>query len=108
MRLGKGGGAAAETCTACETCVERCQVKAVQMEGDASVIAKDRCIGCGLCAITCPTGSITMVQKQTEEMSVIFENQDQLLQTMAKEKTRHIHFNNMQHFNRESWFCILS
>ena len=78
----------AETCTACETCVERCQVKAVQMEGDVSVIAKDRCIGCGLCASTCPTGSITMVQKQTEEMTVIFENQDQLLQTMAKEKNK--------------------
>jgi len=77
-----------ETCTACDTCVERCQVKAVQIEGNVSVIAKDRCIGCGLCASTCPTGSITMVKKQTEEMTVIFENQDQMLQTMAKEKNK--------------------
>ena len=44
----------AETCTACETCVERCQVKAVQMESNVSVITKDRCIGCGLCASTSP------------------------------------------------------
>jgi Fe-S-cluster-containing hydrogenase component 2 len=82
----------AETCMDCETCVERCQVKAIQMEADVSVISKDRCIGCGLCASTCPTGSIMMVQKQTEEMSVIFENQDQLLQTMAKERNKEYPF----------------
>ena len=82
----------AETCTACETCFERCQVKAIQMEGDVSVISKDRCIGCGLCATTCPTGSITMVQKQTEDMSVIFENQDQMLQAIAKEKNKEYPF----------------
>jgi hypothetical protein len=33
-----------------------------------------------------------MAQKQTEEMSVIFENQDQLLQTMAKEKNKEYPF----------------
>jgi electron transport complex protein RnfB len=78
----------AETCAACETCVERCQVNAVQMEGDVSVIAKDRCIGCGLCASSCPTESIAMVQKQQKDRSVIFENQDELIQSMAKEKNK--------------------
>jgi electron transport complex protein RnfB len=77
-----------ETCTACETCVERCQVNAIRMEDDVSVIAKDRCIGCGLCASTCPTESITMVAKHPKEMSVIFETQEELLQTMAKEKKK--------------------
>ena len=81
-----------ETCTACETCVERCQVKAIQMADDFSLIAKDRCIGCGLCASTCPTESIKMVQKQTKEMSFIFENQDQMLQTMAREKNKEYPF----------------
>jgi electron transport complex protein RnfB len=78
----------AESCTACETCLERCQVNAVRMEDDVSVIAKDGCIGCGLCASSCPTESITMVQKQPKDMSVIFENQDELIQTMAKEKNK--------------------
>jgi len=77
-----------ETCSACETCVERCQVNAVRMENDVSVIEMDRCIGCGLCASTCPTESITMVQKQPKDMSVIFETQDELIQTMAKEKNK--------------------
>ena len=82
----------AETCTACETCIERCQVNAIQIEADVSVISKDRCIGCGLCASTCPTGSITMVHKPKEEMSIIFANQDQMLQTMAKEKNKEYPF----------------
>jgi H+/Na+-translocating ferredoxin:NAD+ oxidoreductase subunit B len=81
-----------ETCTACETCVERCQVNAIHMEGDVSFVAKDRCIGCGLCSSTCPTESIKMVQKKVTEMSVIFENQDQLLQTMAREKNKQYPF----------------
>jgi Pyruvate/2-oxoacid:ferredoxin oxidoreductase delta subunit len=82
----------AENCTACEICIERCQVKAIRIEGDAAVIMKDKCIGCGLCASTCPAGSITMVQKQTEEMAVIFENQDEILKAIAKEKNKEYPF----------------
>jgi electron transport complex protein RnfB len=78
----------AESCTACETCVDRCQVNAVRMEGDVSIIARDRCIGCGLCASTCPTGSITMARKKAGEASMIFESQDDLMQAIAKEKNK--------------------
>ena len=67
----------AETCSACETCVDRCQANAIKMGNDVSVIAKDRCIGCGLCASTCPTESISMIQKEQEDLSVIFENQEE-------------------------------
>jgi len=77
-----------ETCTACETCVERCQVKAVRMEEDVSVIQRDRCIGCGLCASACPTGSITMVKKAPQEMSAIFANPKELLESLAREKNK--------------------
>jgi Na+-translocating ferredoxin:NAD+ oxidoreductase subunit B len=77
-----------ETCTACETCVERCQVKAIEISDNVSVITKERCIGCGLCASTCPTGSITMVQKQPEELSVIFDSDIDLIQAVAKEKNK--------------------
>jgi Pyruvate/2-oxoacid:ferredoxin oxidoreductase delta subunit len=76
----------AEICTACETCVERCQVNAVRMEDHVSVILRDRCIGCGLCASACPTESITMVKKAPEEMAAIFANQEEMLESLAREK----------------------
>jgi len=74
-----------ETCTACGTCVERCQVNAIQSENDYTVIDKDRCIGCGLCASTCPTGSITMVHKSPQEASAIFSSGTEMLQALGKE-----------------------
>jgi len=74
-----------ETCTDCGTCVERCQVDAIQSDNDHTIINKERCIGCGLCASTCPTGSITMVRKSPQEASPIFSGGKALLQAMGKE-----------------------
>jgi len=77
-----------EMCTGCETCIERCQVGAIQMGDDLSVIDRQRCIGCGLCVSTCPEEAISMAQRKPEEMSVVFENQDEVLQSIAKEKNK--------------------
>jgi Na+-translocating ferredoxin:NAD+ oxidoreductase RNF subunit RnfB len=52
-----------QLCTACETCLERCQMGAISMETQAAVINLDRCIGCGLCVTTCPTEAITLELK---------------------------------------------
>ena len=52
-----------ELCSACGTCVERCQIDAI-IEGDeVNKINTARCIGCGLCVSTCPSEAITMVEK---------------------------------------------
>ena len=52
-----------QLCTACETCLERCQMGAISMETQTAVINQDRCIGCGLCVTTCPTEAITLELK---------------------------------------------
>ncbi len=38
-----------EACTGCESCVDRCQVKAIRVENGSAGIDKGKCIGCGLC-----------------------------------------------------------
>lgn len=54
-----------ENCTACETCVERCQMDAITID-DTATVNLDRCIGCGLCVPSCPTEALVLKQKETE------------------------------------------
>ncbi len=76
------------TCTGCENCLDRCQVKAIQMKDDHAVVGKDRCIGCGLCASSCPTESISMIHKRPDEMPPLFLDGTALIQAIAKEKNK--------------------
>lgn len=52
-----------EECTGCETCIDRCQMEAIDMADDMAEINLDRCIGCGLCVTTCPAEAIRLVKK---------------------------------------------
>lgn len=52
-----------ETCDGCQTCLDRCQMEALTLEGEQVIFNSDRCIGCGLCVSTCPTGSLTLKRK---------------------------------------------
>jgi electron transport complex protein RnfB len=48
-------------CTACETCLGRCQMAAITIDDTpAAVVNTDRCIGCGLCVTTCPVEAVTL------------------------------------------------
>jgi uncharacterized Fe-S center protein len=77
-----------ETCAGCETCVDRCQVHAIQMEDDHVSVIKGKCIGCGLCISSCPTGALSLVHKKPEEAPPIFLDSMALIQTIAKEKNK--------------------
>jgi NAD-dependent dihydropyrimidine dehydrogenase PreA subunit len=57
-----------ELCTGCGTCVERCQMEAIDVDDSISEINLDRCIGCGLCVSTCPAGAISLIQKPGEQL----------------------------------------
>ena len=52
----------AEACSACETCVDRCQMEAIKVN-DVAGVDRDRCIGCGLCVTTCPSEALSLVSK---------------------------------------------
>ena len=55
-------------CTGCETCVERCQIEAIEVVDGISTIDLNRCIGCGLCVTTCPVDAIELVKKPDDQL----------------------------------------
>ena len=59
-------------CIACGTCLDRCQVNAIEI-GDCATIGD--CIGCGLCSTTCPSGAMKMVRKDINDLPSVPENE---------------------------------
>lgn len=55
-------------CTGCETCLERCQMEAIDIIDDISTINLERCIGCGLCVTTCPAEAIQLIKKPEDQL----------------------------------------
>ena len=56
-----------DTCTACEACVAACQFDAIKVD-DYAIVDQLRCVGCGLCALECPTEALILVRRaETDE-----------------------------------------
>lgn len=57
-----------ELCSGCGVCVdERCPVGAIEVRGESYEVTSDRCIGCGVCAVTCPTDAIELAPRPESE-----------------------------------------
>lgn len=56
-----------ETCTNCGKCVTRCQFRARRLENGKVIYDKTKCFGCGVCASTCPTHSISLITRAVSE-----------------------------------------
>jgi len=59
-----------DECTGRETCLDRCQMEAIDIVEEKAVIALTRCIGCGLCVSTCPTNAMRLVKKSEDQQYV--------------------------------------
>ena len=81
-----------DECNACEVCIDRCQVDAIQLLDDVAAVDKDACIGCGLCVSSCPTEGISLARKAADEASPIFIDDAELLQTVARDKNKEYPF----------------
>ena len=76
-----------ELCSACGICAdERCQVKAINKGDDSCSVITRRCIGCGLCASTCPEDAIKMVHKKPEERSIPPKDDDAWLEEKGRQR----------------------
>ena len=85
-----------ELCTACETCLDICQMDAITING-ASVVNKQRCIGCGNCVAKCPSEALTLLKKdqviippetEAELYNSIWDKKKVLLERERKRQAR--------------------
>ena len=74
----------ADECTACETCIDRCQIDAIEEKDDVMEVNPARCIGCGLCVDSCPVEAIKLEEKEGEEAPP--KDLDEVLQRLASER----------------------
>lgn len=57
-----------ELCSACETCLGRCQMEAINIgPDDVARVDRERCIGCGLCVTTCTSEALGLKPKPENE-----------------------------------------
>lgn len=80
----------ADECIGCETCLERCQMEAIQMKDDTATIDLDRCIGCGLCVTTCPSDALSLVKKPEDQLYVPPESGAETYMRIAKERGKNL------------------
>jgi NAD-dependent dihydropyrimidine dehydrogenase PreA subunit len=62
----------ADLCSACETCFDRCYFNAIEeieTENGSTVmgVIGDKCMGCGLCQVTCPEEAISLTAVREED-----------------------------------------
>ena len=75
-----------ELCTGCETCLERCQMEAIDVTDGLANINLNRCIGCGLCVTTCPTEAILLIKKSEDQQYVPPKSGAETYLRIAKER----------------------
>jgi Pyruvate/2-oxoacid:ferredoxin oxidoreductase delta subunit len=76
-----------EICTGCWTCLERCQMQALTEEVDRVTLDTNRCIGCGLCVSTCPSGALSLVRKPDSECTQIPDTMDATWRVIRQAQT---------------------
>jgi electron transport complex protein RnfB len=73
-----------DLCQGCETCLQRCQMEAIQMVDGEAKVNLHRCIGCGLCVTTCDANAIRL--KQKEKLTVPPSDHDSLYKKIMMER----------------------
>jgi Na+-translocating ferredoxin:NAD+ oxidoreductase subunit B len=76
-----------EDCTGCEACLDRCQMKALDLNAEGlAEVNPDRCIGCGLCVTDCPTEAIKLIAKPDATLRVPPTSMAEQMMLMAQKR----------------------
>ena len=59
-----------DECIGCGTCVERCNIEAVELVDDKAVVDENVCIGCGVCVPTCPSEAMNLERTELRKVFV--------------------------------------
>ncbi len=73
-----------EECADCGACVDRCHVRAIKTTDEGVTVDLDRCIGCGLCNLVCPTDALTM--RRRDRVPPVAKTWRELQMTLLAEK----------------------
>lgn len=57
-----------DLCIGCEKCIERCKFGALIMQDGKCLAIPERCIGCGVCTLTCPSQALDLVARATKDI----------------------------------------
>ena len=64
-----------DSCESCGICrEERCPMDAIIEDDGGYQVQGERCIGCGVCVVTCPSESITLVDRPESDRDEMAEN----------------------------------
>jgi len=79
---------AGDDCTMCETCIDRCVLGALSIDEDEgrSVADPEKCIGCGVCTISCPEETLKL--QRFDRPGKPFDNRMNLAITIARDNER--------------------
>lgn len=74
----------AETCESCGACEARCQMEAISSPDGTAVVERARCIGCGLCLSTCPSGALRL--EPVDQPNIPPDNTKELYLTLLRDR----------------------
>ena len=79
---------AGDECAQCEACIDRCMLGALQLDEieEKVVVDVEKCIGCGVCTIDCPTDALKLSRIDRPEKP--FDTDVDMYMTVARDNER--------------------